>query len=240
MIPKLEPIVTAKTFVKTHFPHCRAALLAGSVVRGEATETSDLDIVIFDDTLVSSFRESFIESGWRIELFAHNLTSYRTFFEQDCRRAIPSLPRMVTEGIVMKDTDVIENIKREARALLDSGPEAWADETIEMKRYFLTDVLDDLIGCTSRAEGLFIASTLAALVCEFILRTNRQWMGSSKWTYRALDRYDTHAARELVAALERYYQTNEPDALIRYVDETLSPFGGRLFAGFSRGKSNET
>ncbi|WP_214710993.1 MULTISPECIES: nucleotidyltransferase domain-containing protein [unclassified Exiguobacterium] len=240
MIPKLEPIVAAKTFVTTRFPHCRAALLAGSVVRGEATETSDLDIVIFDDTLVSSFRESFIESGWRIELFAHNLTSYRTFFEQDCRRAIPSLPRMVAEGMVMKDTDVIENIKREARALLDSGPEAWVDETIEMKRYFLTDVLDDLIGCTSRAEGLFIASALAALVCEFILRTNRQWMGSSKWTYRALDRYDTHAARELVAALERYYQTNEPDALIRYVDETLSPFGGRLFAGFSRGKSNET
>lgn len=240
MIPKLEPIVAAKTFVKTHFPHCRAALLAGSVVRGEATETSDLDIIIFDDTLVSSFRESFIEAGWHIELFAHNLTSYRTFFEQDCRRAIPSLPRMVTEGIVLKDTNIVEDIKREASALLDSGPEAWTDETIEMKRYFLTDVLDDLIGCTSRAEGLFIASTLATLVCEFILRTNRQWTGSSKWTYRALERYNTYAARELVAALEAYYQTNETDALIRYVDETLSPFGGRLFAGFSRGKSNET
>lgn len=63
MIPKLEPIVAAKTFVTTHFSHCRAALLAGSVVCGEATATSDLDIVIFDDTLVSPFRESFIESG---------------------------------------------------------------------------------------------------------------------------------------------------------------------------------
>lgn len=240
MSRKLEAIVAAKIFVTTHFPHCRAALLAGSVVRGEATETSDLDIVIFDDTLVSSYRESFIEAGWPIELFAHNLTSYQTFFEQDCRRAIPSLPRMVTEGIILKDTDIAEGIKREARALLNSGPESWADETIEMKRYFLTATLDDLIGCTTRAEGLFIAGTLATLVCEFILRTNRQWTGSSKWTYRALERYDAVAARDLVAALEAYYQTNEIDALIRYVDETLSPFGGRLFSGFSRGKSNET
>lgn len=101
---------------------------------------------------------------------------------------------MVTEGIVLKDTNIVEDIKREARTLLDSGPEAWSNETIEMKRYFLTDTLDDLIGCTTRAEGLFIASTLATLVCEFILRTNRQWTGSSKWTYRALDRYDAIAA----------------------------------------------
>lgn len=240
MPSKINPLEAAHHFISTHFPYCRAALLAGSVVRGEATATSDLDIIIFDDTLGSSYRESFIESGWPIELFAHNLTSYRTFFEQDCQRAIPSLPRMVTESIVLKDTDIVEDIKREARALLDIGPEAWSDETIELKRYFLTDALEDLIGCNTRAEGLFIASTLATLVCEFILRTNRQWTGSSKWTYRALDRYDAQAARELVTALEAYYQTNEPDALIRYVDETLSPFGGRLFAGFSRGKSNET
>lgn len=240
MPSKIDPLEAAHHFISTHFPYCQAALLAGSVVRGEATETSDLDIIIFDATLVSSYRESFIESGWPIELFAHNLTSYRTFFEQDCQRAIPSLPRMVTEGIVLKDTDIVEDIKREARALLDSGPEAWSDETIEMKRYFLTDALEDLIGCTTRAEGLFIAGALATLVCEFILRTNRQWTGSAKWMYRALERYDAQAARELVTALETYYQTNETDALIRYVDETLTPFGGRLFAGFSRGKSNET
>ncbi|TCI31993.1 nucleotidyltransferase domain-containing protein [Exiguobacterium sp. SL-10] len=240
MQAKLEPIGAAKTFVRTHFSNCQAALLAGSIVRGEATATSDLDIIIFDDTLVSSYRESFIESGWHIELFAHNLTSYRAFFEQDYRRAIPSLPTMVSEGIILKDSGVITDIKHEARALLDSGPEAWSDETIEMKRYFLTDALDDLIGCTNRAEGLFIAGTLATLVCEFILRTNRQWIGSSKWTYRAFDRYDAQVAHELTDALERYYQTNDTEALIRFVDETLSPFGGRLFAGFSRGKPNGT
>ncbi|WP_214833589.1 nucleotidyltransferase domain-containing protein [Exiguobacterium sp. E4787] len=240
MPSKIDPLEAAHHFISTHFPYCQAALLAGSVVRGEATETSDLDIIIFDDTLVSSYRESFIESGWPIELFAHNLTSYRTFFEQDCQRAIPSLPRMIIEGIVLKDIDIVEDIKREARALLDSGPEAWSDETIELKRYFLTDALDDLIGCTRRSEGLFIAAKIGELTAEFILRTNKKWIGSSKWTYRSLEQFDASAARQLTGALEAYYQTNETDALIRYVDETLSPLSGRLFVGFSRGKSNET
>jgi len=41
-------VEAALQFITKHFPHCDGALLAGSVIRGEATETSDLDIVVFD------------------------------------------------------------------------------------------------------------------------------------------------------------------------------------------------
>lgn len=240
MKSRLEPIVAAKTFISMHFPHCQAAVLAGSVVRGEATETSDLDIVVFDQTLESSYRESLIEYGWRIELFAHNLTSYRAFFDQDRQRAMPSLPTMVAESVVLKDTSVIETIKREAKDLLERGPDVWSDEMIEMKRYFLTDALDDLIGCQNRQEGLFISSTIGDLICEFILRTNGKWTGTSKWAYRALARHDNELAHQLATALESYYRNNEIDDLVYFVDEAMLPFGGRLFEGFSRGKSKET
>lgn len=134
-----EPIAAAILFVEKHFPNCQGALLAGSVVRGQATETSDLDIVIFDDNLASSYRESFIGFGWNIELFVHNLTSYRIFFERDCKEAKPSMPRMVNEGKILKDSGVIAGIKKEAKELLEQGPKEWSKETIEMKRYFITD-----------------------------------------------------------------------------------------------------
>ena len=45
-------------------------------------------------------------------------------------------------------------------------------KTIEMKRYMITDALDDLIGSTNRAEELFIANTFADAIHEFVLRTN--------------------------------------------------------------------
>ncbi|MGH9844343.1 MAG: nucleotidyltransferase domain-containing protein [Blastocatellia bacterium] len=43
---KMEGIAAARTFVDTYYPDSLAALLFGSVARGEATPGSDLDILI--------------------------------------------------------------------------------------------------------------------------------------------------------------------------------------------------
>lgn len=230
------PEMAAQLVIEKHFPNCQAALLAGSVVRGEATSTSDLDIVVFDKELRSSYRESFIDFGWYIECFVHNFTSYKEFFESDCKRAKPSMPKMVSEGIIVRDANILITIKQEANELLKTGPEKWSSETIEMKRYFLTDVLDDLKGCVKREEAIFLVNTLADLTIEFILRMNRQWIGSSKWTIRALKNFDEELAKDLIAALETFYQKNEKDSIIQFVEAILQPYGGLLFAGFSMGK----
>ena len=41
--------------------------LAGSLVRGEGTSTSDLDLVIVFDRLPNAFRESFWHEKWPVE-----------------------------------------------------------------------------------------------------------------------------------------------------------------------------
>lgn len=233
---KLNPIEAAHQFIKKYFPNCQGALLAGSVVRGEETETSDLDMVIFDKSIRSSYRESFIEFDWPIEIFVHNLTSYKPFFDNDCERARPSLPRMVSEGVVLKDDEIIDSIKKEAKEILVKGPKEWSAETINVKRYFITDALDDFKGCTNRAEELFIANKLAELVSEFVLRTNRKWIGTSKWMVRSLKQYDEQFANQFVEAFDRFYQTGEKNQVIQLVEGVLKPFDGRLFHGFSLGK----
>lgn len=237
-MPGIDPFKAAELITLNYFPNCHGALLAGSVVRGEATKTSDLDMVIFDQNLKSAYRESFIEFGWNIEVFVHNLSSYKDFFKSDCERARPSLPNMVKEGIVLKDCGIMEAIKQEAKDLLEMGPEEWSAETIRIKRYFITDVLDDFIGCTKRTEEIFIANTLAELVSEFVLRTNRQWIGTSKWVVRALRNYDRKFADQFVEAFDIYYKTGDKNKIILMVDNILKPFGGRLFQGFSIGKKS--
>ncbi|MGD6831274.1 nucleotidyltransferase domain-containing protein [Sutcliffiella halmapala] len=233
---RLEPIDAAHKFISKHFPDCDGALLAGSVVRGEETETSDLDVVIFDRKLHSSYRESLIDFGWNIEVFVHSLISYKDFFKSDYERARPSMPRMVSEGIVLKDNGIIETIKNEAKELLAKGPEKWSTETIETKRYFITDALDDLIGCKNRAEEIFIAGTLAELVSEFVLRTNDRWVGASKWVVRSLREYDMEFADCFVDAFDDFYKTGNKNKIIQLVDGILKSHGGRLFDGFSLGK----
>jgi len=233
---KLNPIEAAQHFIEKNFPKCQGALLAGSVVRGEATETSDLDIVIFDKSLSSSYRESLKAFDWDIEVFVHNLSSYKQFFKSDYERARPSLPRMISEGMILKDEGIIEDIKKEANDLLDKGPEKWSEETIKVKRYFITDVLNDFKGSSNRAEELFIANTLAELLSEFVLRTNHKWVGSSKWIVRSLRDYNEDFTDRFIEAFDVYYTAGEKNQIIKLVDEVLQPFGGQLFEGFSLGK----
>ncbi|MFC4403776.1 nucleotidyltransferase domain-containing protein [Gracilibacillus xinjiangensis] len=232
----LQATDAAIQFIETFFPSCQGAVLAGSVVRGEATETSDLDIVIFDKRLKSSYRESLVEFGWPIEIFVHNLSSYKHFFELDYGSAKPSMQRMIAEGIVLKDEGIIQAIKMEAEEILRKGPESWSEETVKLKRYFLTDLLDDFIGCDNRAEELFIAGELAMIVHEFVLRTNNCWIGSSKWIVRALHQYDQNFTVKFVDAFDLYYRTGEKSMVIQLCDDVLAPHGGRLFDGFSLGK----
>jgi len=232
-------IEAAKQIVDQHFPNCNGALLAGSVVRNEATETSDLDIVIFDNRFKESYRESLMEFGWPVEIFVHNLTSYKFFFKSDCERARPSLPQMVSEGIILKDEGFMDEIKTEALDLLEKGPKKWSDETIRMKQYFITDTLDDFIGCSERAEEIFIANALAELLSEFILRTNRRWIGASKWTIRLLKQYDEKYAKDFVEAFDLFYRKGDKKQIIQLADDILQPYGGRLFEGFSLGKKKE-
>ncbi|WP_432361931.1 nucleotidyltransferase domain-containing protein [Sporosarcina sp. UB5] len=233
---RMKAPFAAKRFVDEYFPHCQAALLAGSVVRGEETPTSDLDIVIFDNQIEKAYRKSRIEYNWPIEVFVHSLTSYKAYFKSDAERARPSLPQMVAEGIVLKDSGILSIIKNEAAELLNEGPAPWSEQTLLTKRYMLTDALGDFLGTQNEAEALFIANTLAEAIHEFVLRTNGRWIGSSKWIVRALKQYDENFADRFVEAFDVFYKTGNREGIIRITDEVLMPFGGRLFEGYSVGK----
>ncbi|WP_312094321.1 nucleotidyltransferase domain-containing protein [Niallia sp.] len=233
---RLEPIKAAHRFIDTYFTNCNAAILAGSVVRGQATATSDLDIVIFDEKIEASYRESVLEFGWPIELFVHNLSSYKDFFLMDYNIAKPSMQRMVVEGIVLRDNGILQDIRQEAEKMLEEGPKEWTEDTIRTKRYFISDVLDDFIGSDSEQEVIFIASTLSFLLYEFVLRVNKQWIGTSKWMVRSLQQYDTKFADEFIAAFDTFYRNREKVKIILLADKVLQPYGGKLFAGFSIGK----
>ncbi|SDY14121.1 Nucleotidyltransferase domain-containing protein [Evansella caseinilytica] len=233
---RLQPVEAAKQFIQKHYPDCLGAVLAGSVVRGEATVTSDLDIVVFESALPFPYRESIFFHGWPIEVFVHNQASYPLFFEEDIERAVPTHPRMLAEGITIVDRDILGPIIQKAKEIIANGPEPWPQETIYKQRYFITDTLDDLLGAHDRGEEICSANTLAAMIHEFVLRTNRRWLGDGKWQIRALKQYDGDFAEEYIHAFDVFYRTGEKEKIAAIVDKVLSPYGGRIFDGFSVGK----
>jgi hypothetical protein len=222
----------AKKFIEAHYPSCEVAYLAGSVVRGEETESSDLDIIIIDSTVKESYRQSLHEFDWPIEVFVYNMFSYKIYFRENIDRARPSLPQMCAEGIILRDTGHASRIKNEALQILKAGPTPWKSIEIEKARYHLTDLLNDLEGSTNQLEDLFIVAKLADLTHEFVLRVNGHWIGEGKWIIRALKEYNDTFAEAFARVFDHYFLSREKSSVIHFVDEIIAPYGGRLFEGY--------
>jgi hypothetical protein len=229
----------ANAFINEHFPTCNVAILAGSYVRGDQTATSDLDIVVIDDSYQSSFRQSFIYEEYPIECFVHNNKSLLDFVNSDIQRARPSLLKMIVEGVILIDDGSASSLKQKMNKLLSDGPTSLTEEQKQLKQYFLTDLLEDFEGATKREEEIFIAMRLAESLHEFILRMNNKWIGSGKWVYRALKKYDQYEADNLYQAVDSFLKDNNKVPLINLTDNWLNQFGGRLFEGFQLGSKKK-
>ena len=119
----MNHIEATEEFIRNYFKDSIFVLVAGSVIRGEATITSDLDIFIIKNDIHKAYRESFFESDWPIEAFIHTQDSYKDYFMGDIKRRRPSLPQMCSEGIVIRDTmGLTSEIKDLANGLLVNGP----------------------------------------------------------------------------------------------------------------------
>ena len=215
------------------FQNAEAVFLAGSVIRGEGTPTSDLDIVIVTQhSDKAPYRESLIVDHWPIELFVHTATSLETFFQSDCQARTPSLPNMCHEGRLITPPNALsQKIRQRAAQLLQAGPAPLSETTRLQHRYQLTDLLDDLKGCHCPIESEFIVGKLLTASIVAFLAHERCWSGSGKWLWRALRRSHPRQAEQLAAALEN---TPKAQAVAQWVTETvLSPLGGPLFAGYS-------
>ncbi len=232
---RVEAIRAAGLVAQERYPESGTVLLAGSVMREQATDTSDLDLVVVTTRSEAPFRESFLAYGWPVEAFVHTRASLTRFFASDAQSRIPSLPFMCAEGAVVRDRDgLASDIKTEARAVLDQGPEPLTAREIETARYALTDRLDDFLGNVVRGEGMVVAADLATVAAQFVLAYHRQWAGRGKWLVRALRRFDPERAAWMSTALEAYCQDGMKDELVAFAEAALAPAGGRLFGGYRR------
>src|SRR5215212_5792878 len=95
---RVSPVEAARGVWRERYAGARVVFLGGSVMRGEATPASDLDVVVVYERLPNAYREAFVYVGWPVEAFVHDAGTLEEFFEVDRRRGLPSLMRMVWEG----------------------------------------------------------------------------------------------------------------------------------------------
>jgi hypothetical protein len=225
-------VEAALAVIEDRCPACLAAFLAGSVVRGEATATSDLDIMVVVPEGTPVYRESFRAFGWPIELFVHTPTAHRRFVEQEAARRRPSTSTMDCDGIVLRDVKgVASQLKKEACALLDQGPPPLTANELALARYQVSDLMDDLADARA-GETFFIAAELAEASANLVLDCHQRWRGGGKWTMRMLRRLDPQLADRLAEATQEFCASGDSASLLAFAHDALALCGGRLWEGF--------
>ncbi len=216
------------------YPDAAVVFLAGSVVRGEGTSTSDLDIVVIYDSLVSAYRDSYYFSDWPVEAFVHDPQTLKYFFENvDAPTGVPSLPSMVSEGIeVPVATQKGSELKQMADALLQAGPPQWSPHEIASSRYHISDLAADLKGHRDVNELQATASLLYAALSNHYFRSKGHWSARGKSVPRRLRNIDPQLAQRFAAAFNSLFVQGNPDAVISLAEEILADDGGLLFEGY--------
>src|SRR5215204_7040078 len=120
--PRLSPEEAAQGAWRERYSGARVLFLGGSVIRGEATPASDLDVVVVYERLPNAYREAFVHEEWPVEAFVHDEETLERFFEADRLRGLPALMSMVGEGVeVPEASEFSARWKRRAVELLEAG-----------------------------------------------------------------------------------------------------------------------
>lgn len=233
---KHSPLFVAKELFETRFSGADVAFMAGSVVRGEASTYSDLDLIVIYPQVDFASRESFTHRDWPVEVFVHDPQTIKYFHNRvDALEGKASLYEMIYEGLeVPGPSPMSDNLKEQAARALAEGPRPLTPAEIEDRRYLISFLLDDIREPNSREEMFATSATLYTEVADFYLRSRRHWSASGKSLIRRLKKADAGFARRFFDAFDQLHSQQKPDKLIEVATEVLSEQGGFLFDGYSR------
>jgi hypothetical protein len=137
-------------------------IVSGSIVRGEAGPTSDLDIVVVHRE-PWRVRDQKRFNGVPAELFVNPPDRIRSYFANEHRDGRPCTAHMLVTGEIVDGDDVVHALVREAHEWL-AKPIAFTEAELAAKRYFIVDSLDD-------ARDAHDAASVALLVAEAVRNT---------------------------------------------------------------------
>jgi|GEM_PF-262551 GNAT superfamily N-acetyltransferase/predicted nucleotidyltransferase len=230
-----SPYIVAEQLLSSRYKGADVAFVAGSFRRGEATESSDIDLVVIFPKLEKAYRESFIYNDWPIEAFVHDPETLNYFFwEVDAKDGTPSLPYMVVEGQPIPESHpLVYSLKSLADRVLDSGPPLFSEDQLRNARYGIGDLLDDLKSPRNTFEEKTIVAKLHEQLGDFWFRAQGRWSASGKHIPRRMSKLDEMFGEKWAAAFSSAF-AGQSSNLIQLTEDILNQYGGVLFDGYHR------
>lgn len=231
-----SPLFVTKELFETRYQGAEAIFVAGSVVRGEASTHSDLDLVVIFPKVEAAYRDSFTYKGWPVEAFVHDPQTLRYFFETvDKQIGRATLADMVSEGHEIPcATATTNDLKALATDTLRAGPPPLSKEEVEDRRYHISEMIDDIREPRNRQELIASGALVYTELADYYFRTNLCWAGTGKAVLRRMKKHDPAFARRFSDAFDALFIEGQAAKVVELAKELLAPVGGFLFEGYRR------
>lgn len=226
----------AMRLVRERYPAAVAAVIGGSFATGRQTATSDIDLLLLFDHVEAAWRNTIVYEGQTVELFAHDLGTFRYFCQQvDAPRGTVPLAMMVIEGDnILAASAHHAGLLALAQATHAAGPPPLDTGNLRQRRYAITNALEDLVDSRHPGEAMAVACGLYGMLADLHLRAAGQWSGGGKHLFRRLQAWDPIIAAQLDSA-QRLLASDLPAGQQAYAQVTgaiLAPAGGPLLEGY--------
>lgn len=227
-------LAVAEKALSNRYGGAACAFVTGSIMRGQGTTGSDIDLVVVFRRLERAWRESFIEDGFPVEVFVHDPETLAYYQDKDIEGGRPIMANMVASGVVIGPNRALaEPIRISAAEALAKGPLPLAGPAYDTMRYMASDLVDDLKGERPVAEIAAIAAHLYPRLIDLMLLGRGAWSGVGKWGPRLLRRLDSQLADSFDEAFRAAVHGNAT-ALVALAEAELGRHGGYHFDGYSQ------
>ena len=224
-----QALALAARVKSARFDDADTLLVAGSVATGNASPTSDVDVLVLYERIECAKRLSFMYDGFVVDAFCHDLETINYFcWEVDRPSGVPVLPIMLSQGIELPPESPLTAIARATgEMVLAAGPLHLPAAELARRRARLASLVDDLVSARSDAERLASASWLYGLLADTELRLANAWSGRGKGLYLALERHDAAMARTYHTAFEALFARGDCAQVHTLIEAFLERSGGR-------------
>ncbi|HEU0178494.1 MAG TPA: nucleotidyltransferase domain-containing protein [Blastocatellia bacterium] len=227
-------IKITKQILDERYPKADVIFLAGSLLRGEGTPYSDLDLIVIFEQLPHAWRESFNFQGYPVEAFVHDPETFNYFINELGRPSgLSAMAYMVAESVeVPCPSEISRSVKRIAADLIAAGPPKLSDEDERKLRYSITNLIDDIRQPRSREELVASGAELYGALANYYFRANGLWSAVNKSIPRKLGKTDPQLYLRFCEGFEELFAGGHSDKVITLAEEILKRHGGFLFDGY--------
>jgi len=227
-------IKITKQILDDRYPDADVIFLAGSLLRGEGTPYSDLDLVVIFEQLPHPWRESFNFQGYPVEAFVNDPETLNYFMNEIGRPSgHSSLAHMVSEGVeVPGPTKISLSLKRITADLIAAGPPKLRDEDERKLRYTITNLIDDIRLPRSKEELVASGAELYGALANYYFRANGLWSAVNKSIPRRLGKANPELCSRFREGFDQLFAGGKSDKVIALAEEILKRHGGFLFDGY--------